>query len=87
MKIAKVTFQGNVKMLVDMKCTPCHTNEKGRLPYYESYDVAKNDIDEMIRRIHLNPGEKGFMPAKNLKLSDSAILVFEKWKADGLLEK
>jgi uncharacterized membrane protein len=83
----KFTFEGNVKMLVQTKCAPCHVNEAGRLPYYLKYDVAKNDIDGIIRRVHLNPGEKGFMPAKNAKLSDSAIHVFEQWKADGLMEK
>lgn len=86
-EVAKLTFQANVKMLVETKCAPCHINEKGRLPAYTNYDIAKKDIDDIIRRVHLNPGEKGFMPMKNAKLSDSAIHVFEQWKADGLLEK
>ncbi len=84
---SKITFQGNVKMLVQTKCAPCHVNEGGRLPDYLLYDVAKKDADDIIRRVHLNPGEKGFMPAKNQKLSDSAIHVFEQWKADGLMDK
>ncbi len=85
--MSKVTFQGNVKMLVQTKCAPCHVNEGGRLPDYLLYDVAKKDADDIIRRVHLNPGEKGFMPQRNPKLSDSAIHVFEQWKADGLTEK
>ena len=46
------------------------------------------DIDEMIRRIELNPGEKGFMPFKKKeKLSDSTVNVFKKWRDQGLAEK
>jgi hypothetical protein len=46
------------------------------------------DIDEIIRRIELNPTDKGFMPfKKTAKLNDSTINVFKKWKADGMLEK
>ena len=40
-----------------------------------------------LKSIQLNPGEKGFMPFKHPKLSDSTINVFVKWKEDGLLEK
>ena len=41
----------------------------------------------MIRRIELNPTDKGFMPfRKTEKLSDSTIAVFKQWKADGMLE-
>jgi hypothetical protein len=52
-----------------------------------TYATAKTNIDEMITRIQLNPGDKGFMPFKHPKLPDSTIQVFVKWKADGLLEK
>jgi hypothetical protein len=51
------------------------------------YANVKTDIDEMIRRIELNPTDKGFMPFKKAKLHDSTIAVFKKWRADGLLEK
>lgn len=86
-KMIKLTYEANVKMLVATKCAPCHTQEKGRLPAYITYAAVTKDIDDIIRRVHLNPGERGFMPMKNPKLSDSAIHVFEQWKADGLVEK
>jgi hypothetical protein len=41
----------------------------------------------MIARIQRQPDEKGFMPFKHQKLSDSTIMVFVNWKKDGLLEQ
>ena len=46
----------------------------------------KTDIDEIVRRIQLNPGDKGYMPFKRPKLSDSTIMVFKQFKQDGVLE-
>jgi hypothetical protein len=38
----------------------------------------------MIARIELNPGQKGFMPCKRSKLSDSTINVFKQWRDSGM---
>jgi hypothetical protein len=70
-------------------CSPCHIPAKGgnKKPY-DNFANVKTDIDEIIRRIELEPSARGFMPfRKNAKLSDSTIAVFKQWKADGLLEK
>jgi hypothetical protein len=68
-------------------CSPCHIPAKGgNKKAYDNYGNVKNDIDDIIRRISLNPGDRGFMPFKHAKLSDSTIAVFVKWKADGLAE-
>jgi len=87
-EVPKLTFAANVLPLIQMKCSPCHIAPDGKKKHYVTYDVVKADIDSMIHRIQLNPGEKGFMPFKKTeKLPDSLIAVFVKWKADGLLEK
>ena len=52
----------------------------------QNYQNVKTDIDEIIRRIQLNPGERGFMPMKHPKLSDSSIAIFINWRNDGLIE-
>ena len=82
--VVKSNFDDNVKPLVSTKCAPCHTT--GSKSHIAIYDTAKLHVDDIIRRISLNPTEKGFMPMKHEKLSDSAINVFVKWKSDGLLE-
>jgi len=87
-EVPKLTFAANVLPLIQMKCSPCHIAPDGKKKHYVTYDVVKADIDSMIRRVNLNPGEKGFMPFKKTeKIPDSLIAVFVKWKADGMLEK
>ncbi|MDZ4794901.1 MAG: hypothetical protein SGI83_11535 [Bacteroidota bacterium] len=86
--IPKSTYATDVTALVTSYCTPCHIPDKGgnKKPY-DNFANAKTDIDEMIRRIEMNPGEKGYMPFKKPKLNDSTIMAFKKWRDDGLLEK
>ena len=85
---AASTYEHDIQTLVMNNCSPCHIPSKGgnKKPY-DNYANMKADIDDIIRRIQLNPGEPGYMPFKRPKLSDSTISVFKQWKTDGLLEK
>ena len=85
----KMTYETNLQTLIAGNCSPCHIPSKGgnKKPY-DNYANVKTDIDEIIRRIELNPTDRGFMPFKKReKLSDSTIMVFKQWRTDGLLEK
>jgi len=86
---AKLTYEANLMTVIAGNCSPCHIPAKGgKKKAYDTYASVKTDIDEIIRRIELNPTDKGFMPfKKTARLSDSTITVFKQWKADGLLEK
>ena len=87
-EVAKLTYAANVLPLIQMKCSPCHIAPDGKKKHLDTYDVVKANIDSMIYRVQLNPGQKGFMPFKKTeKIPDSLIAVFVKWKADGMLEK
>jgi len=83
----KLTYQANLQSLVGNNCSPCHFPSKGgnKKPF-DSYEAVKSNIDSMIVRIELNPGDKGFMPFKRSKLSDSTIAVFKQWRDSGLAE-
>jgi mono/diheme cytochrome c family protein len=84
----KPTYETNMQPLVMGNCVPCHVPSKGgRMKPYDNYTNVKSDIDEIIRRIELNPGDKGYMPFKKAKLSDSTINAFKQWKETGMLEK
>ena len=83
----KLTYEKNIQPLMLANCTPCHFPPKGFKKPYDNYNDVKMDIDEMISRISRNPADKGFMPFKHAKLSDSTIQVYVQWKTDGLLEK
>ena len=82
----KVTYEARVQSIISANCSPCHIppGNKGDL---NTYATASAHIDDIIARIQKNPGERGFMPMRHPKLSDSTIQVFVQWKADGLLEK
>lgn len=85
----KITYDTHLQTVIEGNCSPCHLPAKGgnKKPY-DNYASVKTDIDEIIRRIELNPGERGFMPLKKTaKLSDSTINLFKQWRTDGLLEK
>ncbi len=88
-EIPKTTYEGDLSKVIINTCAPCHIPSKGgnKKPY-DNYENVKTDIDEMIRRIELNPTDKGFMPFKKKeKLNDSTINVFKKFRDDGLLLK
>jgi uncharacterized membrane protein len=87
--VLKSSYEKDVQTLIMANCTPCHIPANGGFKRaYDNFINVKTDIDEIIRRISLNPTDRGFMPFKKTeKLNDSSIAVFKKWKVEGLLEK
>ena len=81
-----VTYTKDVQPLLVANCSPCHFPPKGNKKPLDTYAAAVANIDSSLMRIQKNPGEKGFMPFKHSKLSDSTINVFVQWKKDGLRE-
>jgi mono/diheme cytochrome c family protein len=86
--VPKSTYTGDLSAVIMNNCVPCHIPAKGgRKKAYDNYANVKTDIDDIIKRIELNPTDRGFMPFKgNAKLPDSTIAKFKKWRDDGLLE-
>lgn len=78
-----VSYEASIKTLVVEKCSPCHIAGKGNKLALDNYDAVKTNIDDIIRRIEMNPGERGYMPFKRPKLSDSTIAIVKNWKVDG----
>ncbi len=68
-------------------CSPCHIPPEGKKKSYNNYAAVKADIDAILTSIQKNPNEKGFMPMRHPKLSDSTINVFVQWKNNGLAER
>ncbi len=86
--VKATTYTTDIVPLLQAKCTPCHLPTKGGFKAdFENYESAKKYGDDMLARVQLNPGEKGFMPFKHAKLSEEEIAVFKKWVNDGLKEK
>lgn len=86
-KVASL-YAGNVETIIMSKCAPCHIPPGGNKLPLNSYASVKANIDEIIKRIELNPTDKGFMPFKKTeKLDEATINIFKQWKADGMVEK
>jgi mono/diheme cytochrome c family protein len=83
-----VTYTGNVEQLLVANCSPCHFPAKGGNKLaFDNVANARDNIDNLISRIEMHPGDRGFMPFKRDRLSDSVINVFKQWKADGLADR
>ena len=78
-KCNKVTFEDDVKPIVEKKCAACHAG-------FVKYDVASKGISEWIRRVGLSTNDPRRMPkfpAPEMPGEEKAL--FEKWKSDGLI--
>ena len=85
--VPKPTYTSSVAPVVAASCSPCHIAGKGNKKPFDNYANVKTDIDEMLRRINLNPTDKGFMPFRRAtKISADTIAIFQKFKDDGALE-
>lgn len=84
----KLTYATDVQSLIAQNCSPCHIPAKGgKKRPYDNFTAVKTDIDDIIKRIDLQPSDRGFMPFRGKKLSDSTINAIKQWRTDGLLEK
>jgi cytochrome c553 len=85
-KVVPTTFTADILPLTMAKCTPCHGkgSNKGDFLTYES---AKKFAPEMLDRVMIAPGGRGFMPKNHDKLADTEIALIKKWIDGGLLEK
>lgn len=85
----KSTYATDLSTVISANCAPCHIPALGgNKRAYDNYANVQKDIDDIIRRIELNPTDRGFMPfKKTAKLPVEVIDAFKKWKADGMLEK
>lgn len=73
-------YETSVKPLIAAKCAPCHfPAEGGKKKALDNYDSVKVAAVDIVHRVELNPGEKGYMPFKKPKLSAEEIAVFKKW--------
>jgi len=87
-KVIPTTYVIDILPLVNAKCTPCHLPSKGgNKGDFENYASAKKYGAEMLDRVMIAPGQRGFMPFKHDKLADTEITLIKKWIDQGLLEK
>ena len=87
-KVIPTTYTVDILPLIQAKCTPCHLPSKGGFKAnFENYESAKKYGAEMLDRVMIAPGQRGFMPFKHEKLTDTEIALIKKWVDGGLVEK
>ena len=87
-KVIPTTYTTDMMPLIQAKCSPCHVPSKGgNKANFENYESAKKYGADILARVQLNPGERGFMPMRHEKLTADEIVIIKKWNEQGLLEK
>jgi uncharacterized membrane protein len=82
-----VTYTANVKTLIQARCTPCHIPANGgRKKSFDNYDSTKKYINDIVRRVQLDPAVRGYMPFKNSPLAAEEIALLKKWQEGGAAE-
>ncbi len=82
-----LSYAANIKSVVAATCAPCHIPaEGGNKKALDTYDALKANIDDVVRRIELQPTDRGFMPMKHPRLGIDTIEVFKQWRDAGMAE-
>ena len=85
---AKSVYTANIETIMQSYCGPCHFPPGGNKKPLNTYASVRDNIDDIIRRVELNPTDRGFMPfKKTARLDQATIDAIKQWKADGMLEK
>lgn len=81
-----ISYKEDVAPIIADRCTPCHFPDKGKKKFLDTYGAVRNNFDDIIARVQMDPSEKEFMPFKSKKepLSDSLIQVLVSWKESGM---
>lgn len=85
--VGKVTYNTNVKSIIDENCIACHASGGSLIPL-ETYADVKDALlnKKLLDRIQLQNGTAGQMP-KAGRMSQDKINTILQWNTDGLLEK
>ena len=89
-EIDLVTYNDNVKTIIDNNCIFCHNNPpiNGAPNSLLTYDQVKSSVlnSNLIGRISSQSGEVGAMPFGGPRLPQNLIDIIVQWQTDGLLE-
>jgi heterodisulfide reductase subunit B len=80
-----VSYQKDIYPMMVARCTPCHFPEQGRKKMLNTYDAARENINDILSYVTLPQDDEKFMPYKMKKepLSDSMVNVLIEWKKQG----
>ena len=80
---AEATYTSDIKPVLEVKCSPCHFPDKGgKVTALNNFNEASIFIDDIIKRVELDPSAPGYMPFKGKKeaLTATEIASLKAWK-------
>ena len=82
----KVSYEKDIRPLMLRSCTPCHFPERGHKEMMDTHQKTKDNINEILTRVQLDPSDEEFMPFKQKRqaLSKNEIALFWKWKKQNM---
>lgn len=84
--VPKVTYAADIAPLLLNKCAPCHyPGQQGKKLPIDTYEAAKQHLNEMIVRVELPQSDPKFMPFKLKKpaLTAEEIELLKNWGRGG----
>jgi hypothetical protein len=81
-EVKAVTFANDVKPLMSLYCSTCHTT--GPQTIYTNYSNASRDINVILDRVQRTQGAGGFMPKNGSPLTTAQVQILKDWLAQGL---
>ena len=83
---AFVTFNDDIKPLVEYRCAPCHTFGTGT-ENLTVYETAAKKPDKILTRIQLPSTDRRAMPPGGPQLSELDRSLFVRWRDEGLMKE
>ena len=82
----KVTYNGNIKSIIDSRCLSCHGSSPSNGANFSltTYTQVKNRVDAIITRVSATANP--MPPSPNSPLTQAQKDLIQQWKTDGLLE-
>ncbi len=82
---AKYSYAEDVAPLIGKYCSPCHFPDDGNLKFLDTHKAVARNIDDIIYRVDLSPGQDNFMPAgADIGLSNTEIQLLKDWRDSGM---
>ena len=86
--VGPVTYNNNVKAIIDNNCINCHGNvPTNNAPFsLTTYADVKSKIESIENRISKADGDSQLMPQGGPRLPQTSINIIMKWQNDGLIQ-
>lgn len=86
MMTQRVSYERDLKPIIQRSCAPCHFPEKGKKEHLDTYEKVADHIGDILFMVQLPADNPKFMPYESKKqpLTAEEIELFKTWKKEGM---